>query len=223
MKNFIYSIMATLLCFVESAWAQDPADDLILDIHPEYLEKVSEARQLGLDAVNSQMFVNDLQRFYDAYNHTDKISTWSDFGQNYLDRYNQAWAKVIIEQTVNELRVSSPTLSIKSKGGIYQWGRYKFAGNIADEAVNGDPIILNKHALSKRAKSSIGGSIIHEGAHKIGLRHDNYPSFKRLGKCEPPYVINQIIERIIEGDSWVFDQYDCELLSDWTYPSSAPN
>ena len=201
MKTFTYSIIATLLCFIQSAWAQDAAQDSILDIHPEYLEKVSAARQLGLDAVNSQMFVNDLQRFYDAYNHTDKISTWSGLDQNYLDSYNQAWEAKTIEETVNDIRVASPTLGIKSKGGISQWGRYKFAGNIADEALNGGPIILNKYALSKGTKSSIAGSIIHEGAHKIGLRHDNYPSFKRLGKCEPPYIINQIIERIIEGDS----------------------
>lgn len=215
MRGLVLVFMAIFFCYVTPSLAQESSSESVLDVHSEFFEKVSEARQLGLEALNTQVFADDLRRFYDAYNNTDRIPAWSGFKQEQLNLYNEAWSKKSVEEILTEVRRSAPSLSVRSKGGIKQWARFKISGNIADEPRNGGPIVLNKFALSGRSKSSIAGSIIHEGAHRIGLRHDNYSDFLRVGKCEPPYVINQLIERILEQDAWEYDQLDCELLSDW--------
>lgn len=181
----------------------------------KYFSKISAAREAALETINGSSFEKEFLAFHSKYSDANKITLWQSYNKEDIESYNVAWNKPPFE-IIRELRDLTPTLKISTYGGIKAWWTNHFSGNLAYDGGLGteEPISLNEFGLSRKT-ASISGSIVHEAAHRIGLRHDNYGEKKTrdLGKCEPPYVIGQLVNRKIEGDAWEFDELnDCEFI-----------
>jgi len=213
MKFYTWIILATLLLLCQIANAQTDVPDQI-KAPAKYEALLTQSRQLALDTIQTDQFENELVRFYEAYRLSGAIESWQNIANTKRARYDEMWAKLPIETIISDLRQTAPILGVSTFGGFKGWRLDLCCGTLALDGKSTGPMLLNRYALP-RPKIQVAGTIVHEAAHRIGLSHVNYSKTPRLGKCEPPYVIGQLLQRQLEGDAWTYDGNDCELLESW--------
>lgn len=96
------------------------------------------------------------------------------------------------------MRVQINGTYAETYGGIKGLWLFVFYHNIAYDGTESGPILLNRIPLKKRTSESIANTIAHEVSHRIGLTHPHSDSNLNIAYKEPPYIIGDIIEDIIE-------------------------
>lgn len=150
----------------------------------------------AIDAIGSQQFSNEIKRFY---------LQSAETGQ-----HAKVWEGVDVDMVQNALLSEIQGLEIDTYGGIISGFKYLIYGNIAYDGMTDKPISLNRWALP-RSSDSIANTIAHEAAHRIGLKHPHSNDNFGVAKCEPPYVIGSIVEKVIDPESWEPNNH-CNLL-----------
>ncbi len=112
-------------------------------------------------------------------------------------KHEAAWKGVVADVVVKKMREQLDGTFVETYGGIKGLWLNVFYGNIAFDGTKNGPILLNRIPLKKRSSGSIANTIAHETAHRIGLTHPNSNDDLKVAEKEPPYVIGDIIEIIV--------------------------
>ena len=171
-----------------------------MTVPSEYAEKCTTASQLAIDVLYSPEFEQALALYIDSIPSAHK--------------QDEDWQGVNAHEVSQEIRARVCGLHVRMRTGTKAWFACHFFGELASEGgvdvlpvkrsvlVDGVEhsvlvndtvhfVLLNQYALGNRKATEIANSIAHEAAHRVGLTH--------LGKnrdCEPPYVIQRIVERL---------------------------
>jgi hypothetical protein len=168
-----------------------------IDVPEAHRPAFANAARLAIDALHSDRFERELQAFI-----RDHAQSGDHAGR---------WRGVEAGATVAALRAALPRQRITTYGGVFAWLNHRFAGNLAYDGDEEGPIRVNRTALPRPAVE-IANTIAHEVAHRIHLRHRKNGRSPEA-RCEPPYVIGSIVERISRGAEWQKSGGDCALLS----------
>lgn len=110
----------------------------------------------------------------------------------------KAWENVKASEVVKKMREQLNGTYVETYGGIKGLWLNLIFGNIAFDGTEDGPILLNRIPLKNRSASSISNTIAHEVSHRIGLKHPHSSKNLKIAYKEPPYIIGNIIERIVE-------------------------
>lgn len=108
-----------------------------------------------------------------------------------------AWENLTSSKIVEDMRNQINGTYVTTYGGIKGFFLNKFAGNIAYDGTENGPIRFNRIPLKKRTVPEISNTIGHEVAHRIGLHHPSSKKDLKTARKEPPYVIGDLIEVIV--------------------------
>lgn len=108
-----------------------------------------------------------------------------------------AWKGVSSDETVMRMREAIDGAYAETYGGTKGLWLSVIYGNIAYDGTKDGPIKLNRWSLRGRGIGKIANTIAHEVAHRIGLTHPGIKISQDVANKEPPYVIGDIIERIV--------------------------
>lgn len=161
-------------------------------LKPAQRERLAAAGSRAIDIISSPEFEHELTAFYVAHgNDGPHRSYWQGFDPK------AATAKA---------KASFDGLHIETVGGLRGWFSATFLGNLAYEggtrADGSRDVLLNRTRLNRPAASLIG-TYVHEAAHKAGYSHR--PNQSADQKCEPPYVMGQIAEKLADPAAWAAD------------------
>jgi len=123
----------------------------------------------------------------------------SDHIDNHIGEgpHAKAWEGLKAVDIVQKMREEIDGTSAETYGGIVGWWKFIFYGNIAFDGTENGPIRFNRIPLKKRTSADIANTIGHEVAHRIGLSHPHSDDDLQIAAKEPPYVIGDIVERIV--------------------------
>ena len=153
----------------------------------------------AIDALASPGFRADLARFI--------------AGLSPADAHAAAWTLRNADALADGLLRGVSGVRLKTYGGPFAYISAKGPSrNVAKEGRPGGPIRLNRYAIGTAAE--IANSIAHEAAHRapLLLTHPSYDRDIKIGYCEPPYVIGQLVQKQIEGAAWSPDETVCNRL-----------
>jgi hypothetical protein len=149
------------------------------------IETVQQAGTQAIDAIYSPQFENEL-------------ASWMRINLQHGGDHLEAWRGLSSSGIASDMKESIKGLSISTYGGPVAVFKFWCFGNLAFDGSTNGPILLNRWALRERDVASVANSIAHETAHRVGLSHPSYSSSHKVGEMEPPYVIGEIVERIVE-------------------------
>lgn len=199
MKKIIYLLLIILLalfsscakiCIVQSVSTSINGTTVsFIDskIPCEKVEDYESAVKQSINAIYSKEFEKELNRFM-----TDSIESG-----DHVD----AWKNENVECIIQRMRRQINGQYVETYGGIIGWFKYRFSHNIAYDGEIKGAILMNRIPLKHRNSASIANTIAHETAHRIGLTHPHSNKNFEIAAKEPPYVIGNIIERLIKRDT----------------------
>lgn len=165
-----------------------------IDVPADQVEKVSRAAENAISVAFSEDF-----RWAVVWYMNEKLTP--------EEAATAEWSGLTPDDLVGAVRRSLPGMEIETYGGLWGWWINKVFGNIAKDGTAGGPIRLNRIPLRERDYQSVTSSIIHEAAHKGGLRHDSSDI-----DCDPPYVLDALAEALSRTDNWKWNANHCETL-----------
>lgn len=149
------------------------------------------ASQRAIDVVASSEFRSALDEF---------ISSHAGQGA-----HSPEWEGVEAGETVAQLLEGFNGLSITTMNDISGFFKHRFYGTKASDGSEKGPIYLNP--FYEGSIATYANTFAHEAAHRqpADLGHDHYQigssaAEKKIGLCEPPYVIGSLVERQIESE-----------------------
>ena len=143
------------------------------------------AARLTIEALFSEEFKDQLELF---------MSTKIESG-----KHVQAWNGLTVDGIVNAMKSTINGTFATTYGNLNGFIKYKFVGNIAYDGTENGPIRLNRWPLKHRTVPQIANTIAHEVAHRAGYIHPNSSVSLRIADLEPPYVIGNIVEDVVES------------------------
>jgi hypothetical protein len=148
------------------------------------------AAPVAIDIVSSREFAAELTAFHAALP-TDWVAR------------NRYWRDFDPDEAIAATRLSFAGLHIDTVGGTRARVSARF-GNLAYEgstnARTGERNIrLNRFKLD-RPFGALVNTYVHEAAHKAGYSHRGRQTQDQ--KCEPPYVMGQLAQKLAEPDKW---------------------
>lgn len=106
-----------------------------------------------------------------------------------LGPHANAWRGVDVEASLTALRFKARDAEVSTYGGFYGLWVNVFFGNTAYDGDAYGPIRMNRWGLP-RAPHSLANTMVHELAHRVGLRHPHSDTEFTVALCEPPYIID---------------------------------
>ena len=116
-------------------------------------------------------------------------------------KHVDAWKNLTASKIVADMRSEINGTYAETYGGIIGLWKYMFYGNIAFDGAKNGPIRLNRIPLKNRTSAQISNTIAHEVAHRIGLEHPHSKEDLKIAFLEPPYIIGDLIEEIVQKQS----------------------
>ena len=168
-------------------------------VQPAVRTQLTAAATASIDIAHSEAFETEVKKFYE--NHAQSGA------------HSRRWEGFEPEQAVKDIQTQLNGLNVITYGGIRGWFLLKIWNNLAFDG--GDdpsaPIRLNRAAFP-RTVAEIGNTYIHEAAHRAGWSHQRDQNLDQ--RCEPPYVLGQIAEKLIDPVAWqkVKAASKCRLL-----------
>lgn len=141
------------------------------------------AASLAVDVIFSEELIEQLDQFM-ASNLNEGL---------HIDAWEGHTAKSIVES----LRSTIGGTYAETYGGISGLFLFLVYGNIAYDGTLDGPIRLNRWPLKNRTVAQIANTIAHEVAHRAGYTHPNSSSSLEVANFEPPYVIGNIVEKLV--------------------------
>lgn len=114
-------------------------------------------------------------------------------------KHKNAWVGLTSKDVIRDMKSQLNGVGVDTYGGIKGLWLYIFYGNLAYDGTLDGPIMMNRIPLKGRDIPSISNTIAHEIAHRAGMKHPNSDSNLKIAQKEPPYVIGDIIESIINN------------------------
>jgi hypothetical protein len=200
---FMFGISASLSVAAIAAHASGPvcgsgsnADicfasiDQSQKLKPEQRERLALVGTQSVDIISLPAFESELTAFYKAHgNSGPHRDYWKDFDP---------------KTAIAKSRASFDGLHIETIGGLRGWLSANFGKNLAYEGGTrpdgSRDILLNRFRLN-RSTAGLVGTYVHEAAHKAGYSHR--PSVNEDQKCEPPYVMGQIAQKLADPVAWL--------------------
>jgi hypothetical protein len=115
-----------------------------------------------------------------------------------IGEHIKAWENLKASEIVKKMREQINGTYAETYGGIKGLWLSVVYDNIAYDGTESGPILLNRIPLKKRTPASIANTIAHEVSHRSGLAHPHSGTNLKIAYKEPPYIVGDIIERIIE-------------------------
>jgi hypothetical protein len=112
--------------------------------------------------------------------------------------HTAAWENLDAKEVVELMRKQINGTYVETYGGIKGLWLSVFYSNIAYDGTENGPIRYNRIPLRKRTASQIANTLAHELAHRIGLKHPHSDDNLKIAQKEPPYVIGDMMERIVK-------------------------
>jgi hypothetical protein len=200
-------LTVVLLCMASTSLAQEsarpcgsPPHDSVclgeLDVPERYRADFNQAARLAVDGIYSEQFERELAAF--IRDHTGSGA------------HAERWMGLTAESVIERLRQGINGQRITTYGGLIAKLNYRANGNLAYDGAESGPIRVNREALP-RAAAEIANTIVHEVAHRTGLKHRK-KGRSAPARCEPPYVIGTLVEKWALGARWRRRADDCQLL-----------
>jgi hypothetical protein len=157
---------------------------------PEQRARLVAAAPVAIDVVSSREFAAELAAFHAAL-----PDAWV--------ARNRYWRDFDPDEAIAATRLAFAGLHIDTVGGTRARVSARF-GNLAYEgstsARTGERNIrLNRFKLD-RPLGALVNTYVHEASHKAGYSHRGAQTEDQ--KCEPPYVMGQLAQRLAEPDKW---------------------
>ena len=172
---------------------------------PAQRARLSQVGRLAIDVISSPEFLSELEAFHRSYD-------WRSRG----DEHRAFWATFDPSVAVQQTRNSFSGLRVDTKGGAGGWLGATFAGNLAYEGSDlpdgTREFLLNRNRLD-RPTSQLAATYVHEASHKAGLSHRKPQN--GLQKCEPPYVMGQIVIKLTDPAEWTRFVRTSNVCSHW--------
>jgi len=149
-------------------------------------EDFIKSAKLTTKAIYSEQFLTELKSYM-----KDSISEGP---------HKEAWKNLNANDIVMSMRKQINGTHVETYGGIKGWWLSVFYNNIAFDGTENGPIRYNRIPLRKRTIPQISNTLAHEIAHRVGLKHPNSDNDLKIAKKEPPYVIQDIIERLVKKE-----------------------
>jgi hypothetical protein len=149
-------------------------------------EDFIKSAKLTTKAIYSEQFLTELKNYM-----KDSISEGP---------HKKAWENLNANNIVMSMRKQINGTHVDTYGGIKGWWLSFFYENIAFDGTENGPIRYNRIPLRKRTIPQISNTLAHEIAHRVGLKHPNSDTNLEIAKKEPPYVIQDIVERIVKKE-----------------------
>lgn len=159
-------------------------------VPPETRAKLAAAAPVAIDIVSSRAFAAELAAFHAALPAEWRAS-------------NRYWRDFDPAEAIAATRSAFAGLHIDTIGGTRARVSARF-GNLAYEGST-DPrtgernIRLNRFKLD-RPLGALVNTYVHEASHKAGYSHRGRQTEDQ--KCEPPYVMGQLAQKLAEPDVW---------------------
>lgn len=163
-------------------------------VTPEQRARLAEVGTRAIDIVSTPEFEQELTAFYQAYDWRSRDA-----------KHRRYWEVFDPKTAAASIRLSFAGLHIETKGGIGAWfaANNPYIGNLAYEGRDRPggyrEILLNRNRLD-RPLSGLVATYVHEAAHKAGYSHRD--SQNEDQKCEPPYVMGQIAQKLADPNGW---------------------
>lgn len=111
--------------------------------------------------------------------------------------HTKAWENLNSSEIIKKMRDQLNGTYVETYGGVKGvWLNWLY-GNIAFDGTENGPILMNRIPLKNRSVASISNTISHEISHRIGLKHPHSNKNLKIAYKEPPYIIGNIIEKIV--------------------------
>lgn len=161
-------------------------------VKPELRERLAAAGTRAIDIISTPDFERELAAFYLTHGNDGPHSEY--------------WQGFDPKAATANARSNFNGLHIETVGGLRAWFSANFMSNLAYEggtrADGSRDILLNRNRLN-RPLAGLVGTYVHEAAHKAGYSHRGKQSEDQ--KCEPPYVMGQIAEKLADPAAWAAD------------------
>ena len=163
--------------------------DQLGKVKPEMRARLAAAGTSAIDIIGTPEFERELTAFFQAH---------GDDGA-----HREYWRDFDPKDATANTRSNFNGLHIETIGGLRAWISANFMDNLAYEGGTRDDgtrdILLNRNRLD-RPLPGLVGTYVHEAAHKAGFSHR--PNQSEDQKCEPPYVMGQIAEKLADPKRW---------------------
>jgi hypothetical protein len=167
-------------------------------VKPKYSDEFENAGRATIAALHDPAFAASLASFM------------QDHAQ--AGPHSPAWQSVgTSSQIVAALLGALPGTTVQTYATVRGWFAYVFAGNLAYDGTTGGPIRVNRWGLPRGA-ASIANTFAHELAHRIGMTHPHSDDDLKIARCEPPYVVGSLVEKVVTGAAWKATSEDCSAL-----------
>jgi len=155
-------------------------------------QRLNEAGTRTIDIISSPDFERELVSFYAAYNPRARDA-----------EHQRYWQDFSPEAATKATRDAINGLHVETIGGLRAWFSARFSGNLAYEGSTrpdgSRELLLNRSRLD-RPVADLVATYVHEAAHKAGYGHRDSQNSDQ--KCEPPYVMGQIAEKLADPAGW---------------------
>lgn len=155
-------------------------------IPEKHVQKFTSGGRMAIDVVYSDTFATEVRRYMEGPLATNAHRTPN-------------WDGLTAEGIVGGLRERLRGLETTTYGGPWGWWLNWAFDNVAKDGGTKGPIRVNRIPLEWRDSVDVGGTIVHEGAHRAGMKHT-----EGRKECGPPYVIQTLFERLVEGVAWTY-------------------
>ncbi len=169
-----------------------------LDVPADRLQLFLDGSRIAIDIVYSPEFEAALRQHVACLPEASRLSA--------------PWAGFEVDAVLTRLRKQVCGLNVTTYGGIRGLWVRTFYGNIAYDGEGSketDPIRVNRWGLANRTPAAVANTIAHEAAHRIGWRHPSSEKDLKKAKCEPPYVIGNIVEKLASKQQWTSSDCEC--------------
>jgi hypothetical protein len=159
---------------------------------PDQRQRLNEAGTRTIDIISSPDFERELASFYAAYNPRTRDA-----------EHQRYWQGFAPDAATKATRDGINGLHVETIGGLRAWFSARFSGNLAYEGSTRPDgtreFLLNRNRLD-RPVADLVATYVHEAAHKAGYSHRDKQNSDQ--KCEPPYVMGQIAEKLADPAGW---------------------
>lgn len=195
-RQLIFILLTALLASSCATICKIPARQIVVDGHEvEFGESKMPCKKVSDFNIASEQAIKAI--FSDEFE--IQLENWIKDSVG-VGEHTKAWEGLNAHDVVTKMRSQIRGTYADTYGGIKGLWLYIFYHNLAKEGPRSGPILLNRIPLKKRTSASISNTIAHEVSHRIGLTHphSNIRGKFKVAEKEPPYVVGDIVQGIIE-------------------------